>query len=484
MVSTRSWSTTGWTLQCSKKQNEDQHWRTDLSETEMHIRPHDRESLRETDEVKYFRNTLRHHFIKELRMCSSGDSISSIDQEEEVEKWSSGSASFSLSLKCLRGLWMDNLPMSFMSEEQRQSQIFFETFAHVAVWYAMKHGNRDKHVTKRTRHTLRASASLERRRHQVCRAQEIGHRWNADQADIQQKLFPFCNNLVHWYFLSQVVWVKHRDKLTSSLSLVAVNVTSYTFWSSEENISGIFEIRRKSSMENPSLLVSGHVSSLNRTFIVEDYAEDEFGQWAKDEVIGEQGYVDEERSCFWTWDDTECVLQSRPFKGRQMKKKREKESTTVRSKRSGFLELTSRVEFEFRRCGFFFERFEFLVCSRFNHTQCGRTCACAVACLCPRNSITNVLVLVTIHDDTGANENTKRCSKKWNHCGRSCKSFVKFGFWWRKTNRTIRQLIPSAVSLRRAGVEQVYHVKRVIGGIGNMFVSVQCSESQSDEISN
>ena len=33
----------------------------------------------------------------------------------------------------------------------------------------------------------------------------------------------------------------------------------------------------KSSMENPSLRVSGHVSSMNRTFTVEDYAEDEFG---------------------------------------------------------------------------------------------------------------------------------------------------------------------------------------------------------------
>ena len=55
---------------------------------------------------------------------------------------------------------------------------------------------------------------------------------------------------------------------------------------------------------------------------------------------------------------------------------------------------------------------------------------------------------------------------------------------WRKTNRTIWWLIPSAVSLRRAGVEQLYQVKRMIGGIGNMFVSVQCSECQSDEISN
>ena len=47
----------------------------------------------------------------------------------------------------------------------------------------------------------------------------------------------------------------------------------------------------------------------------------------------------------------------------------------------------------------FFERFEFLVCSKFNRTQCGRTCACAAACLCPHNSISNVMAHVTIHDD-------------------------------------------------------------------------------------
>ena len=47
---------------------------------------------------------------------------------------------------------------------------------------------------------------------------------------------------------------------------------------------------------------------------------------------------------------------------------------------------------------FFFERFEFLVCSKFNHTPCGRTCACAVACLHPHNAISNVVASVTIHD--------------------------------------------------------------------------------------
>ena len=60
--------------------------------------------------------------------------------------------------------------------------------------------------------------------------------------------------------------------------------------------------------------------------------------------------------------------------------------------------------------------------------------------------------------------------KTWRHCGRSCKSFVKIGSWWRKTNRTIRWLVPSTVPLRRAGVEQLYQVKRMLGRIGNQRV--------------
>ena len=51
-------------------------------------------------------------------------------------------------------------------------------------------------------------------------------------------------------------------------------------------------------MENLSLQVNRHGGSTNRTFIVENYFDDEFGQWATDEVTGEQGYIDDERSCF------------------------------------------------------------------------------------------------------------------------------------------------------------------------------------------
>ena len=48
----------------------------------------------------------------------------------------------------------------------------------------------------------------------------------------------------------------------------------------------------------------------------------------------------------------------------------------------------------------FFEGFEFLVCSKFNHMQRDCTCACAVACLHPRNSMSNVVVSLMIHYDT------------------------------------------------------------------------------------
>ena len=54
----------------------------------------------------------------------------------------------------------------------------------------------------------------------------------------------------------------------------------------------------------------------------------------------------------------------------------------------GFLELIGRFEFELcRRENYFFEGFEFLV----------RSCECAVACLYPRNSISNVVVSLTVH---------------------------------------------------------------------------------------
>ena len=62
-----------------------------VGDAEMHKGLLIREALRTTNGVKYFRNTLRPYSIKG---CSSGDSVSSTEQDEEVRRWSGGSAGF------------------------------------------------------------------------------------------------------------------------------------------------------------------------------------------------------------------------------------------------------------------------------------------------------------------------------------------------------------------------------------------------------
>ena len=53
----------------------------------------------------------------------------------------------------------------------------------------------------------------------------------------------------------------------------------------------------------------------------------------------------------------------------------------------------------------------------------------------------------------------------------TCKSFEKLGERGR-----ISQLVPSNVSLRITGTQQLHQVKRMIGGIGNMLFST-CSQT-------
>ena len=93
-----------------------------------------------------------------------------------------------------------------------------------------------------------------------------------------------------------------RERLTSSLSLKGMNVTAYTVEAVKTVFVELF-CTPKSSMENPKLRANRHGGSTNRTFIVDNYAEDEFGQWA----------IDDE----YTW-------QSRPSKGRQVRKRKGK----------------------------------------------------------------------------------------------------------------------------------------------------------------
>ena len=116
-----------------------------------------------------------------------------------------------------------------------------------------------------------------------------------------------------------------RQRFTSSLSLRGMNA-AYTI----EAVTTVFVelfCAPKSSMENPSLQ---HEQNLHRGRLC-------CGQWAKDEVTGEQGYIDDKRSCFWTWDDTESAWQSRLFKSRQVKKKeKERKGRFKRTRRAFF----------------------------------------------------------------------------------------------------------------------------------------------------
>ena len=62
-----------------------------------------------------------------------------------------------------------------------------------------------------------------------------------------------------------------------------------------------------------------------------------------------------------------------------------------------FLELISRFEIDFRRCGKYFSDDSNFWCV-WGWTTCNELCACAVACLHPHNSISNVVSLM-IHDN-------------------------------------------------------------------------------------
>ena len=122
-----------------------------------------------------------------------------------------------------------------------------------------------------------------------------------------ERFFPFSDNLTTSMFIvASDLSEAQGERLTSSLSLQGVDVPAHTF----EAVKTVFMdllCTRKSSMENPSLRVSGHGGSESSAFIVEGFIENEFGHWATDEVTTEQRYVDDGGSFFWTWDNTSML---------------------------------------------------------------------------------------------------------------------------------------------------------------------------------
>ena len=91
----------------------------------MHKELLNRETLRAEDGLKYFKDTLRPHFIngaQSVFLCRFYAFVRATKRRHvEMVKWI---GKFSLLLKRRRDAWMDVLPVSAMSQERRETQYF------------------------------------------------------------------------------------------------------------------------------------------------------------------------------------------------------------------------------------------------------------------------------------------------------------------------------------------------------------------------
>ena len=106
--------------------------------------------------------------------------------------------------------------------------------------------------------------------------------------------FPFTDNVTTLMLIvaSDLNEVQ-RERLTSPLSVLKMNITAYTL-DAEQTVFVELFCRPKSSMENPSF-------SCERT--------------RRQYKQSDQGCIDDEKSCFWTWDDNVYAWQSKKKTG-------------------------------------------------------------------------------------------------------------------------------------------------------------------------
>ena len=82
--------------------------------------------------------------------------------------------------------------------------------------------------------------------------------------------------MVKWMGQYTLLLMRLKDAWMDML-LLCMNVTAYTF-EAVRTVFGKLFCTPKSSLEYPSLRVSGYGSSMNRTFIVDNCTQDDFGQ--------------------------------------------------------------------------------------------------------------------------------------------------------------------------------------------------------------
>ena len=174
-----------------------------VEDAEMHQGLLNRESLRAEDGVKYFKGTLRPHFIKRAQ-SSSRDFFDLSEQGGWTLRWSSGSASSHCSWSVWEMLgwtcyqyppWARNKKKTSISRTWPE-KILKDTEEIVEPWTLM-----------------------------LKRTETIGtpHRWPPTKG-----YFHSVITWQRWCSSLQVISVKHRGRLTSSLSLWKMNVPAYT----------------------------------------------------------------------------------------------------------------------------------------------------------------------------------------------------------------------------------------------------------------
>ena len=148
-----------------------------VGDTEMHKGLLNRKSLRADDGVKYFRDTLRPHYVKGAQNVFLWRFYLLIRGRRGNTEMVDGIGKFSLLLEPFRDARMDMLPLLAMSEERKQCQYLADV-------------NQENEERQRRNSEVLDPGAPENR-----------DRWNASQVSIHEQLFPFSDNLTTVMFI-------------------------------------------------------------------------------------------------------------------------------------------------------------------------------------------------------------------------------------------------------------------------------------------
>ena len=167
-----------------------------VGDAEMHNKLLDRELLKAAEGVKYFRDTMRPHFINRAQSVFIWRFFQFTRAKRGNIEMVKRVGHFTLLLKRLKDSRMDMQPMSTLSEEQKQNQ------------YPADVGQENADRQTRSVELLEPNAQATR------------DRWNATHVSNHERLFPFSDNLTTLMF---IVASDVRERFTSSFSLRGMN---------------------------------------------------------------------------------------------------------------------------------------------------------------------------------------------------------------------------------------------------------------------